>query len=591
MLSELVKAWRSRIWRRHSLVLAALVAVCIGAFGVVEMRTWYRATTAQVLQIQSARAREATQAVQNALTTIGRHVGAVTALPWAIGDWLPLEARREEYGRLLRLVPSIESVAFVDTHGREVMAVSRRTLDRVAGYARPPDGPLAAAPSAAAPRSFGTIHYVDDYDPVLTLSFAESRAAGTTTVALGLRALARELGGALEADDADIFVVDRDGVVILHRDPKLVLERRRLPVAGGLHRPDVLRSEFPIEQTGWRTVVEQARDAVMDPVWATLRRTAWLVGGGMAAAIGVALSLAGHLTRPIRRLHAAAAALGAGQLDARVRIDSGDELQEVAGQFNRMAERVREAHHGLEQKVAEKTRDLERTNRHMSDFMANMSHELRTPLNAVIGMSEALLDEADYGALNDKQREYLRDINVSGEHLLSLINDVLDLAKIEAGRAELLREPFDVRVAIANAVTLLRERAQRKGLVLTTDVAPAAGFWSADPRRFKQVLVNLLTNAVKFTPAGGTVALRAGVDGGVLWVEVEDTGCGIAPDDQPLIFEKFGRVGHSGVQAEGTGLGLALVSELVRLHGGDVGVRSQLGAGSTFRFTIPDVKP
>ena len=141
--------------------------------------------------------------------------------------------------------------------------------------------------------------------------------------------------------------------------------------------------------------------------------------------------------------------------------------------------------------------------------------------------------------------------------------------------------------AIANAVTLLRERAQRKGLALTMNVAAAAGVWSADPRRFKQIVVNLLGNAVKFTPAGGSVAVRAGVDAAGLWVEVEDTGCGIAPEHQRLIFEKFSRVGGAVQYTEGTGLGLSLVSELVRLHGGEVSVRSALGAGSTFRFTIP----
>ena len=598
----LTRPWHSRIWRRHALALAGLVALCIGAFGAVEMMAWYRATTAQAFRVQMAQAREATQAVQTALSTIGRHVAAVTALPWAHGDWLSNDARREEYARLLRLVPSIESVAFIDQDGNERVAVSRKAVDRATPIAAATPGKPTGSPPTAL-HSYGTIEYVNDYDPVLTLKlqFAESRAAGTTVVTLGLRALARELGPALDAADAETFVVDRDGVVILHRDPKVVLERKRLPAAtesfaslfsgaesaAGLGGGDVLRSVVGIDQTGWRTVVEQPRAQVMDPVWATLRRTGLLIAAGIAGAVAVALSLAVHLTGPTRRLHAAAAGLGAGRLDTRVRIDSDDELHEVAEQFNQMAESLQQSYANLEQRVAEKTRDLELANRRMADFMANMSHELRTPLNAVIGMSEALQDEADYGALNDTQREYLGDINASGEHLLSLINDILDLAKIEAGRAELLREPFDVTSAIANAVTLLRERAQRKGLTLTMNVAAAAGVWSADPRRFKQIVVNLLGNAVKFTPAGGSVAVRAGVDAAGLWVEVEDTGCGIAPEHQRLIFEKFSRVGGAVQYTEGTGLGLSLVSELVRLHGGEVSVRSALGVGSTFRFTIP----
>ena len=235
------------------------------------------------------------------------------------------------------------------------------------------------------------------------------------------------------------------------------------------------------------------------------------------------------------------------------------------------------------QEMAEARAAAEAVSRAKSDFLANMSHEIRTPMNGVSGMADLLLSTP----LTPRQRHLTRTLRSSADVMLHLLNDILDLAKIEAGRAELLREPFDVTSAIANAVTLLRERAQRKGLTLTMNVAAAAGVWSADPRRFKQIVVNLLGNAVKFTPAGGSVAVRAGVDAAGLWVEVEDTGCGIAPEHQRLIFEKFSRVGGAVQYTEGTGLGLSLVSELVRLHGGEVSVRSALGAGSTFRFTIP----
>lgn len=597
--AALLETWHSRLWRRQTLALAGLVFVSLGLFGAIEIAAWYRSATAQAYQVQLALAQEAGHAVRSAMDTIGRHVAAVTALPWSTGGWLTVQARREEYGRLLRLVPSIESVAFFDGRGQEVLAVSRKDVDRVLTRdAAANDMPSDAPPAAL--KSFGRIEYVNDHDPVLkfTLRFPENAAAGTTVVTIGLRALARELGPALEAKNAEIYVTDGDGTVILHVDPVVMLERKRLALATppaasaatqgatGLSGVEVLRSWIDVEPFGWRAVVEQPRAQVMAPVWATVRRTGLLAAAGLCGAVVVAMVLAGRLTRPIRSLHAAAASMGQGQLDTRVDLRTRDELREVGEQFNRMAHNLQESYAHLEQKVAEKTRDLELANRHMAEFLANMSHELRTPLNAVIGMSEALLDEVDYGGLNPKQREYLTDINASGAHLLALINDILDLAKVEAGRVEMRAEPIDILSAIDSAIALLRQRAMRQRLAFRKEVDPGVGIWDADPRRFKQILVNLLSNAVKFTPPGGTITVRAGV-GEALWVEVHDTGCGIAPQDQPLIFQKFQRIGAADGQTEGTGLGLSLVRELVRLHGGDITLTSVVGVGSIFRFTIP----
>jgi len=237
--------------------------------------------------------------------------------------------------------------------------------------------------------------------------------------------------------------------------------------------------------------------------------------------------------------------------------------------------------------IQEKTRQLEAANRHKDEFLASMSHELRTPLNAVIGFSEVLLERM-FGELNDKQEEYLGDILASGRHLLSLINDILDLAKIEAGRMELDLEDFDLAQAIDNAVVLVRERATRKGLVLETTLAPALGAVRADQRKIKQVLLNLLSNAVKFTPEGGRVEVRAERADDHVEVSVSDTGIGIAVEDQETVFEEFRQVGTDYAKKhEGTGLGLTLSRKFVELHGGRIAVKSRLGEGSTFTFTLP----
>jgi signal transduction histidine kinase len=243
----------------------------------------------------------------------------------------------------------------------------------------------------------------------------------------------------------------------------------------------------------------------------------------------------------------------------------------------------------LFREIADKSRQLEVASQHKSELLANMSHELRTPLNAIIGFSE-VLSERMFGELNEKQEEYLKDIHASGQHLLSLINDILDLSKIEAGRMELEVADVHLPAALDNAVTLVRERAGRHGIALHATVDDGIDRVQADERKIKQVLLNLLSNAIKFTPDGGRIDVRALRREGMIEVSVTDTGVGIAPEDQDAIFEEFRQVGTAAKKVEGTGLGLALSRKFIELHGGRIRVQSQLGVGSTFTFTIP-VKP
>ena len=237
--------------------------------------------------------------------------------------------------------------------------------------------------------------------------------------------------------------------------------------------------------------------------------------------------------------------------------------------------------------IQDKSRQLEIANQHKSDFLANMSHELRTPLNAIIGFSEVLVEKM-FGEVNDKQLDYLKDIHSSGKHLLSLINDILDLSKIEAGRMELDIADFDLRSALENAMTLVKERAQRNGISLSLEVDLSLGMFRADERKFKQILLNLLSNAVKFTPEGGKVSVAARPAAGGVEFSVADTGVGIAAADQAIVFEEFKQVGTDYTRkAEGTGLGLALTKRFVELHGGEIRLESTPGKGSTFTFAIP----
>jgi signal transduction histidine kinase len=237
--------------------------------------------------------------------------------------------------------------------------------------------------------------------------------------------------------------------------------------------------------------------------------------------------------------------------------------------------------------IQEKSLQLEIANRHKSEFLANMSHELRTPLNAIIGFSE-VLQERMFGDMNDKQTEYINDIHGSGKHLLSLINDILDLSKVEAGRMELELATFDVPSAIDNALTLIKERAGRHNIELQAKVEPEITAITGDERKVKQILLNLLSNAVKFTPEGGRIIVAARPADDMVEVSVTDTGIGIAPEDCEAVFEEFRQVGTDYTKkAEGTGLGLALTRKFVELHGGKIWVTSEVGKGSTFAFTLP----
>jgi signal transduction histidine kinase len=300
-----------------------------------------------------------------------------------------------------------------------------------------------------------------------------------------------------------------------------------------------------------------------------------VAAGAIALALLLGFVLAWSLIGPIQRIDARLAGIAAGDFSGHVDVPNRDELGALAANVNRMNDELRRLY-----------KELETTSRHKSEFLANMSHELRTPLNAVIGFSQ-VLRERMFGELNEKQAEYVDDILASGNHLLSLINDVLDLSKVEAGQVVLEVAPFSLRDALERGVVMVRERASENGVAVALAASSEVDVVEGDERRIKQVIFNLLSNAVRFTPAGGAVDVSAGQVNGEVRVFVADTGPGIAPNDQERIFEEFQQTELGVDQGEGTGLGLALSKRLVELHGGRIWVDSELGKGSTFVFTLP----
>jgi signal transduction histidine kinase len=314
------------------------------------------------------------------------------------------------------------------------------------------------------------------------------------------------------------------------------------------------------------------------------------------------------ITRPVKRLTEQAKRIADGYLDE-VPVESRDEIGGLAVSFNEMAQalnkninekerllsELQELNRTLEERIARRTGEIEAVNmelreatRHKSQFLANMSHELRTPLNAIIGFSEVLLDPS-LNVTDAERTQFLSDILNSGKHLLNLINEILDLSKVEAGRMELQLEPVMLQDSLDSVQSIMRPLAVKKAIDFRVERDDAIEPVMMDVARIKQVLLNLVGNAIKFTPEGGQVWLRTMMDDAAVRVEVGDTGPGIHADDRDRIFLEFQQVKLEGSQAkpEGTGLGLALAKKFVEMHGGKLWVESELGRGSRFLFTLP----
>jgi two-component system sensor histidine kinase BarA len=307
------------------------------------------------------------------------------------------------------------------------------------------------------------------------------------------------------------------------------------------------------------------------------------------------------IVKPVKHLRDVSDAIAAGKLTIRSQIQTGDEFEELSHAFNRMLhnlvamqQELRDVNHDLDKKVdelAQANLALFEMNRLKSDFLATMSHELRTPLNSIIGFSEMLSTNE---SLHERQRKWAANIQASGKLLLGMINDILDLAKIESGKMEIRSEDFSIRDVCEALATLARPIADRKNIDLDCQLDEAIPLLRQDPGKIRQILYNLLSNAIKFTPEGGKVTLDARTEGRHVIVSVEDTGIGIAEEDREKIFEKFRQAVQPGQtdsvltrEHQGTGLGLSIVRELAKLLGGDVTLESRLGQGSTFTVRLP----
>ena len=611
---------RRRLFRKYVVIVVGLVTGAVVSSGAVEAYFAFRDNEASLVQIQREKASAATAAIEQFIGELKRDVG--TALH---PDEVPIDRRYADFLRVLDQVPSLTELVYIDPTGTERIRHSLDAPDFFKGRGEDRSGdPAFLKPKVDQPY-FSPVFFVNESEPHMRMAL-RAGSGGVVVADITLKLIRDVISGIKVGKAGLAYAVDSEGNLIIHPDPTLLLNRtnlaslpqvkaalgaagggksKEIPVGRDPSGGKVLTATQSIPSLGWHVFVEQPLGEAFAPLYSSIFRTIILLIVGLALAFMVSLVLARRMVTPIHTLQAGAARIGGGDLDHIIQVRTGDELQALAEEFNRMTAQLRESYAGLEKKVEERTRDLnvalaqleekgrelETVSRHKSEFLANMSHELRTPLNAIIGFSEVLREQM-FGELNEAQVGYVGDVLEAGQHLLSLINDILDLSKIEAGRMELDLGNVSVPQALNSGLTMHGERADRNGITLTHTVGPEVGVIRADERKVRQVIFNLLSNAVKFTPPGGHVDVSAFVADEMVEVAVTDSGPGIAREDHERIFEEFQQArGSSHGSREGTGLGLTLSRQFIELHGGRLWVESEHGAGSTFRFTLPLEQP
>ena len=606
---------RGRLFRKYAVLIVSLVGGVSLAGGLLDIYFSLADHHVAIGAIQREKALAAAGKIEQFIGEIERAVewaaqGRVAAPPM-------LEQWSFEYRRLLRQAPAVTEVSLLDASGREQLKVSRTNMN-VAGsetnFSRDPK----FLEAKAGKTYFGPVYFREESEPYMTIAVAGKRPDWGVTVAEVNLKFSWDVVSQIKVGRAGrAYVVDGRGRLIAHPDASLVLRNtdfasliqvqralttaprarsvsEQATIGRDLAGKQVLTASATITPPGWLMMVELPRVEAFEPLRSHILRTAALMTFGICLSVLLSLFLAHTMARPIQALQTGVARIGAGALDHRIEIHTSDEIGLLAHDFNKMSAALQEAYATLENRVAERTKKLaianhrlEEASRHKSIFLASMSHELRTPLNSIIGFSE-VLQERLFGDLNEKQAEYMEDILSSGRHLLSLINEILDLSKVEAGRMELDPSTFDLPSAIDNARIFVREKAMKHGITLDVDIDKRLDDFKGDERKIKQILLNLLSNAVKFTPEGGRISIQARQANGAVEISVSDTGIGISPQDQERIFEEFRQVdGDYAHKSEGTGLGLTLAKKFVELHGGKIWVESEVGKGATFTFTLP----
>ena len=770
---------RARLFRKYVGLFVAVVCVALFANGAFEIWFSYQEHKTALIRIQREQAEAAAAKIGQFVKEIEGQLGWTVQLPWSAST---LEQRRFDALRLLRQVPAITELSQLDSTGKEQLRVSRLAMDVVGSGLDLSKDPKFAE-TVAKKVYYGPVYFRRESEPYMTLAVAGTRRdAGVSVAEVNLKLIWDVISQIKVGQRGHAYVVGSQGRLIAHPDISLVLrntdlsalpqvqaasnatEGDELQEARDTQGRKVLTAQARVAQLRWFVFVELPVEEAYAPLYESIKRSGILLFGALFLAALAGMFLARKMVVPIQALREGAERIGAGDLNKRISVKTGDELEALADQFNDMAGRLEDSYADLERKVEERTQELARSvqelqalgevshavnstldletllstivakavqlsatdagaiyvfsklrqkfrlratygmsddliaaigdqtiglgesyiggatqrrsalqiadladepqsamrdlvlgggyrgllivpllrpdrivgalvvrrkqpglfpqstidllqtfaaqsvlaiqnarlfseieqksreievaSQHKSQFLANMSHELRTPMNSVLGFTEMLADGL-YGELPERAMKALERVQSNGKHLLGLINDVLDLSKIEAGQLTLALEDYALGQVVQNVKSTAELLAKAKGIELTANVQDGIPIGRGDERRLTQVLLNLVGNAIKFTDKGSVAVTAHALDGSFV-IAVKDTGPGIAPEDQRKIFEEFQQVDNSSTrQKGGTGLGLAISKRIVEMHGGRIEVESVGGEGSTFRIVIP----
>ena len=618
---------RGRLVRHYFVISLLLISGGLVTSGLVELYFRYQESLEQVARLQQEITAAAAAKIEQFVQEIERTTRGATKSRQITDKGVSPEYEFE-LRRLLVIAPPITEAMALYGNGISQVAVSRFKSFLPRG--KKIDSVWAAQQSTGQGTSYySPVYFHRGSEPYMTIAVPIERYAGrvigTLQVQVNLKYVWDLVSKLKVGTGGYAYAVARNGDLIAHPDISLVLQRRNMadldqvseafkPESGGerphgavvnnLHGKQVFSSSAVIPDLGWAVFVEQPVAEVYGPLYASMFRTSGFLLLGLGMALVASLLVARRVVRPLETLRKGVQRIGGGNMSSRLDVKTGDEIELLAEEFNKMAESLRGAYDGLERKVVERTRDLAVANEKLqeldrlkSDFVSNVSHELRTPLTAIKGAVDLVLREVA-GPLTKKQTHYLTRVRSNTQHRAGLINDLLDLSKIESGNTEIRASRVALGGLVHDVLESLRPIGAEKVITLeATFREPSILVW-ADRNKVNQVLTNLIGNAIKFTPIQGRVTVSASRNGeGNVQVSVSDTGPGVPPDESEKIFEKFYQITEpEGTKPKGTGLGLAICKSLVALHGGKIWVEPKPTGGSIFCFTLPtaisvDAKP
>jgi signal transduction histidine kinase/CheY-like chemotaxis protein len=612
---------RSSLSRRFFTQVALISVGLLLVAGGTEAYFAYREALSQMARLQSLQATAAGAEIEQYLQTIQRSLQPVQALPWGQAAFGPAQ-RREELQRALSLNPAVVSLVDVDAESAELIAVSRTEPDRFAGgpqqVATKPQGDGAGdqddLKTVTAEEGFGAPFFDNAAVPNVRLVLPRAgRPAGRTVAVVNLSFLGDVLAGLRVANAGEVYVVDKADRLLAHADPTQVLRLRQprpdnavaaarvVMAAGaasgarlealdapGLNGARAITTAITLPATQWTLFVEQAHGQAMQPVWATLQRTLLLVAVAGLAAMVASAAFARRMAAPIAKLRQATASMATWQLGQQVQINTGDEIEGLAQDFNTMSARLQQSYGELEDKVVQRTTELaskrdeaERANAAKTRFLASASHDLRQPMHAIgllVGLLRERVTEQELRGLADKTHQAV-------ESMEALFGSLLDVSKLDSGAVK----PQPLTLVLADLLHRIGQSyaplASAKGITLKVRASHCVCVHT-DPALLERLLGNLVSNAIRYTQQGG-VLVGCRRRGSQVVVQVVDTGIGIAPEQQQLVFEEFVRLDPARSGEQGLGLGLAIVQRTADLLGLTIALRSVPGKGSVFEVLLP----